>query len=191
MSEFSQLLVAARQGDQQAAADLFAAVYDELRQLAARRLAQEPPGQTLQPTALVHEAYLRLLGARAEEVPWQGREQFFAAAAAAMRRILVDAARRKKRLKRGGGRARAPLDPDEVAAPELADELLDLDEALTALQAVEPHVAQLVTLRFFGGLTLKEAAASLEIAPRTADAYWAYARAWLLARLQDAGRAAP
>jgi RNA polymerase sigma factor (TIGR02999 family) len=196
MSEFTQLLVAARQGDRQAAADLFTVVYEELRQLAAHRLAGESAGHTLQPTALVHEVYLRLFGVRdeasgREEMPWEGRAQFFAAAAVAMRRILVDSARRKKRAKRGGDRTREPLDPDQVAAPELADELLDLDEALTGLVAVEPQVAELVTLRYFGGLTLKEAAATLGMAPRTADAHWAYARAWLLAHMQGRGNASP
>jgi RNA polymerase sigma factor (TIGR02999 family) len=188
MSEFTQLLVAAREGDRQAAADLFALVYDELRQLAALHLAHESPGQTLQPTALVHEVYLRLLGALdgpswREGVPWEGRGHFFAAAAVAMRRILVDAARRKKRGKRGGGRAREPLDPDRIAEPEVADDLLDLHDALTALAAAQPAIAQLVELRYFGGLKLREAAEVLGIAPRTADAHWAYARAWLLAEM--------
>lgn len=189
MPEFTVLLEAVRGGDRQAASDLFALVYDELRQLAAQRLAREAPGLTLQPTALVHEVYLRLLGGRGEtagpdESVWGERSHFFAAAAQAMRRILVEAARGRSRSKRGGGRTREPLDPDQVAAPELADELLDLDDALTALAAVEPRIAELVTLRYFGGLTLKEAAAHLGMPPRTADARWAYARAWLLDHLR-------
>lgn len=194
MLEFTQLLVAARDGDRRAAADLFALVYDELRQLAAQRLAHEAAGGTLQPTALVHEVYLRLIGGldrptgRGDD-SWGERSHFFAAAAQAMRRILVEAARGRSRSKRGGGRTREPLDPDQVAAPELADELLDLDDALTALAAVEPRIAELVTLRYFGGLTLKEAAAHLGMPPRTADARWAYARAWLLDHLRGGGEA--
>jgi RNA polymerase sigma factor (TIGR02999 family) len=179
MSDVSRLLDAAASGDHEAAANLLPLVYDELRALAARQLAHETPGQTLQPTALVHEAYLRLVGP--DDSPrWGGRAQFLAAAAQAMRHILIDAARRKQRGKRGGGRVREPLDPDRIAEPEVADELLDLHDALTALAAEQPAIAQLVELRYFGGLSLKEAAQTLGIAPRTADAHWAYARAWLL-----------
>ncbi len=184
MADFTQLLDAAGAGDRRAEADLFALVYDDLRELAARRLAQEKPGQTLQPTALVHEVYLRLLGSAAAGASFAGRAHFFAAAALAMRRILIEAARRKQRVKRGGGRVREHLDPDQIAAPEMADELLALDAALTAFAAVEPKTAELVTLRYFGGLTLKEAAETLGLAPRTADAHWAYARAWLLAEMR-------
>jgi len=188
MSDFTDLLVAAGAGDSHAATRLFTLVYDDLRQLAAGHLARESPGQTLQPTALVHEVYLRLVGSSHEiaagtGLPWNNRRHFFAAAAKSMRRILIEMARHKKRQKRGGGRSREPLDPDKIAAPELAEDLLALDEALTAFAAVEPTIAELVTLRYFGGLTLKEAAATLEIAPRTADADWAYARAWLLAEM--------
>lgn len=185
MSEVSQLLLAAAEGHSHAVAELYAVVYDDLRMLAARHLTQERPGQTLQPTALVHEVYLRLLGGKADlgDVPWTSRRHFFSAAAAAMRRILIEAARRKGRQKRGGGAAREPLDPDQVAAPEIAGELLALDEALTAFADAEPQIAELVTLRYFGGLTLKDAAAALGMAPRTADAHWAYARAWLLAEM--------
>jgi RNA polymerase sigma factor (TIGR02999 family) len=188
MSRFTDLLEAAGGGDGQAAADLFSLVYDDLRQLAGLHLAQERPGQTLQPTALVHEVYLRLLGASSassdrDELPWKNRRHFFAAAAEAMRRILIESARRKKRQKHGGDRSREPLDPDQIAAPELADDLLALDEALTRLAAIEPTIAALVTLRYFGGLTLKEVAEALDLAPRTADAHWAYARAWLLAEM--------
>ena len=161
-------------------------VYDELRQLAAQRLAQEKPGQTLQATALVHEAYLRLVGADPNQ-PWDSRGHFFAAAAEAMRRILVEQARRKRGPKHGGNRHRQPLDPDCVAAPEAADDLLALDEALTRLAATEPQVAELVMLRYFAGLTIPQAAAQLQISPRTADAWWSYAKAWFQAALQEPG----
>jgi RNA polymerase sigma factor (TIGR02999 family) len=186
MPDVTILLDAAAGGDAQAAGDLLPIIYDELRDLAARQLARESAGQTLQPTALVHEAYLRLVGA-AERPRWGGRSQFLAAAAKAMRHILVDAARRKKRRKRGGDLAREPLDPDRVAEPEAADELLDLHDALAVLAAERPAVAQLVELRYFGGLTLREAAEVLDIAPRTADAHWAFARAWLLERMTRDG----
>lgn len=166
-----------------AAADLFPLVYAELRAIAARHLAQEASGQTLQPTALVHEAFLRLAG-RVDLPRWGSCGQFLAAAAQVMRHILVDVARGKKRDKRGGPRARKALDPEQIAEPEVADELLALHEALARLAVARPAIAQLVELRYFGGLTLKEAAEVLEIAPRTADAHWAYARAWLLAELR-------
>ena len=154
----------------------------------ARRAAagQEKPGQTLQATALVHEAYLRLVGADANR-PWDGRGHFFAAAAEAMRRILVDNARRKRGLKHGGDRRRQPLDPNDIAVPEAADDLLALDAALTRLAATEPKVAELVKLRYFAGLTIPQAAAQLQISPRTADAWWSYAKAWFQAALQEAG----
>jgi RNA polymerase sigma factor (TIGR02999 family) len=181
MSEVTRILSAIEQGDPQAAGQLLPLVYDELRKLAAQKLAHEAPGQTLQPTALVHEAYLRLV---AEEPRWDSRGHFFAAAAEAMRRILVEAARRKQRLKRGGGRAPQPLDPEQVAAPEVAEDLLALDEALSRLAVSDPRVAQLVQLRYFGGLTIKQAAEALGISTRTADADWAYARSWLLAALR-------
>ncbi|MCO6456320.1 MAG: sigma-70 family RNA polymerase sigma factor [Pirellulaceae bacterium] len=166
----------------QDSAQLFASVYDELRKMAAGRLALEPSGQTLQPTALVHEVYLRLLATTdGANPPWESRGHFFTAAATAMRRILIETARRKSRQKHGGGRCRVDLDPEQIADMELADELLALDEALARFAAVEPKIAELVMLRYFGGLTIREAAAALEIAPRTADAHWAYARAWLQA----------
>lgn len=185
MSKVTELLDAVEAKDPQASADLFALVYDELRRLAAARLAQESPGNTLQPTALVHEVFLRLVGNAGAETTrrWEGRGIFFAAASEAMRRILIESARRKKRVKHGGGLRREPLDPDQIAEPELADDLLALDEALTALAQIEPTTAELVKLRYFGGLTLKEAAVALGISPRTADSYWAYARAWLLSEL--------
>jgi RNA polymerase sigma factor (TIGR02999 family) len=156
-------------------------------------MAQEKPGQTLQATALVHEAYLRLVapagGAASDsrEPHWDNRGHFFAAAAEAMRRILVDAARRKRGLKHGGGRQRVFLDPIAVAEPEVAEDLLALDEALTSLAATEPQVAELVKLRYFAGLTIPQAAAQLQISPRTADAWWSYARAWFHAALHDPG----
>lgn len=182
MSEVSRLLDAAASGDRQAAADLLPLVYDEMRLLAARQLAHEAPGHTLQPTALVHEAYLHLVGP--DDAPrWGGRAQFLAAAAKAMRNILIDAARHKKRDKRGGNRAREPLDPERIAEPEVADQLLALHDALAALAIVQPAIAELVELRYFGGLTLREVADVLGIAPRTADTHWAYARAWLLAEI--------
>jgi RNA polymerase sigma factor (TIGR02999 family) len=188
MTDFSRLLETAG-SDHHAAAELFALVYDELRRLAAHQLAHEKPGHTLQPTALVHEAYLRLLaasGAGEGEHPrgFKGRGHFFAAAAEAMRRILIESARRKKRAKHGGGHGRQALNPDQVAIPELSDDLLALDEALTKFATIEPVIASLVNLRYFGGLTLKEAASTLGIPPRTADSYWAYARAWLLAEIK-------
>ncbi|HEY1375795.1 MAG TPA: ECF-type sigma factor [Gemmataceae bacterium] len=155
--------------------DLLPLVYAELRRLAARQLAGEAPGQTLQPTALVHEAYLRLAGGAAP----RSRNEFLAAAATAMRRVLIDRARARRAEKRGGGRGRADLDPDHLAAPERSADLLALDEALTRLVAQDPRKAKLVELRYFAGLTLDEAAAALEISPATADRDWAFARAWL------------
>jgi RNA polymerase sigma factor (TIGR02999 family) len=185
MSDVTRLLDAAAGGDPRAAADLLPLVYDELRKLAAQRLAQERPGQTLQATALVHEAYLRLVGDRPGQ-PWNGRGHFFGAAAEAMRRILIDQARRKLRPKHGGGRER--IDFDEVALPaddHRAADLLALDEALTAFAREEPAKAELVKLRYFAGLTLEEAAACLGISPATATRHWAVARAWLFAALSD------
>jgi RNA polymerase sigma factor (TIGR02999 family) len=175
------------QGDPRAAAQLLPLVYDELRKLAAQRLAQEKPGQTLQATALVHEAYLRLVDG--QHAPhWNGRGHFFAAAAQAMRRILVENARRKRRLKRGGGAAREQLDEWNLVAPAVPDDLVALDEALAQLAAVDPRAAELVNLRYFAGFTIPEAAEILGVAPRTADFLWAYARAWLLEKIGgDAG----
>jgi len=178
MSEVTRILSAVEQGDPHAAEQLLPLVYDELRKLAAARLADEQPGQTLQPTALVHEAYLRLVGGEQPRY-WNGRGHFFAAAAEAMRRILVNRARDKGRLKRGGGRGRVDLEAlsDPTAAP--TDDLLDLDDALDRLAAAYPPCAELVKLRFFAGLTLDEAAAALGLTRRTADRQWAFARAWL------------
>ena len=175
MPDLTRLLDAA-DGDPRAAAEILPLVYDELRRLAARKLAGEKPGQTLQPTALVHEAYLRLVGG-GEPRSYRNRGHFFAAAAAAMRRILVDAARRKLTRKRGGGLDRHTL--DGVAAPEPDEEMLALDEALARLAAADPVKARLVELRYFAGLTGEQAAEALGISPTTADRYWSYARAWL------------
>ena len=186
MTEASRLIAAAAAGDRKAAADLLPLVYDELRKLAAAKMAAESPDHTLQPTALVHEAYLRLVG-RADENRWDGRGHFFAAAGEAMRRILVEAARRKRGPERGGGLARRDLDPEHPAAPDRSDRLLALDEALDRLAAVEPRAADVVKLRYFAGLTVAEAAAALGISARTADGDWAYARAWLAAALRDDG----
>jgi RNA polymerase sigma factor (TIGR02999 family) len=183
VNEVTQILSAIAQGDPSAASQLLPLVYDQLRALAAHKLAHEQPGQTLQPTALVHEAYLRLVGTDSQPEEWQGRQPFFAAAAEAMRRILVENARRKHRQKRGGGRAPQALEPDQVAAPEVSEDLLALDEALTRLAHVNPRAARLVHLRYFGGLTIQQAAEVLDISSRTADADWAYARAWLLAAI--------
>jgi RNA polymerase sigma factor (TIGR02999 family) len=180
MNEVTQILHAIAAGDPSAASQLLPLVYDELRKLAGRRLAHQAPGQTLQPTALVHEAYLRLVG-DPEGSDWDSRGHFFAAAAEAMRRILVEIARRKGRRKRGGGLARLDLDAaEQVAVPEVREDLLALDEALTKLAAADPQAAQLVQLRYFAGLPIPEAARALGVSPRTADRLWAFARAWLL-----------
>jgi RNA polymerase sigma factor (TIGR02999 family) len=180
MSEVTQILHAMAEGDPSAASQLLPLVYAELRQLAAHRLAHQTPGQTLQPTALVHEAYLRLVGdPKADD--WDSRGHFFAAAAEAMRRILVENARRKGRRKHGGGLTRRDFDAAEaVAVPEVREDLLALDEALTRLVAVDPQAAQLVQLRYFAGLSIPEAARALGVSPRTADRLWAFARVWLL-----------
>jgi RNA polymerase sigma factor (TIGR02999 family) len=186
MNAVTHILSCIEQGDPQAAEQLLPLVYDELRRLAAARLAQEKPGQTLQATALVHEAYLRLIGGDPPQ-HFSGRGHFFAACAEAMRRILVDQARRKKSHKRGGGRRRLDLDDGAVAPGEDQDDLLALDEALSALAAVDPQSAELVKLRYFAGLTVPQAADALGVSPRSADRLWAYARAWLLSRLGGAG----
>jgi RNA polymerase sigma factor (TIGR02999 family) len=178
MSDVTRLLDAAAAGDRQAAADLLPLVYDELRKLAAVRLAAEPSGNTLQPTALVHEAYLRLVGTP-EGDRWDHRGHFFAAAAEAMRRILVDRARRKATARHGGAMQRQALDPDAAAMPEPREDLLALDTALDRLAAEDPLKADLVKLRYFVGLSLAEAAAALGLSERTAGRHWAFARAWL------------
>jgi RNA polymerase sigma factor (TIGR02999 family) len=178
MSELPQILHAIAARDPDAASQLLPLVYDELRKLAALRLAGEPPGQTLQPTALVHEAYLRLAGEN-EAQHWDSRGHFFAAAAEAMRRILVERARQKASLKRGGDRDRVDVAEGLLAAPEPREDVLALDAALTKLAEIDKQAAELVQLRYFGGLPLREIADFLGLSPRTADRLWAYARAWL------------
>jgi RNA polymerase sigma factor (TIGR02999 family) len=183
MNEVTHILSGIEAGDPHAAEQLLPLVYDELCTLACQKLADEKPGQTLQATALVYEAYLRLVEGERRDCspPWQNRRHFYVAAAEAMRRILIENARRKHRHKRGGGRAAQALEPDQVAAPEVSEDLLALDEALTRLAHVNPRADRLVHLRYFGGLTIQQAAEVLDISSRTADADWAYARAWLLA----------
>jgi RNA polymerase sigma factor (TIGR02999 family) len=183
MTDVTRILSAIMQGDPTAAEQLLPLVYDELRRLATRKLASEKPGQTLQATALVHEAYLRLVD-QTKEPQWDGRGHFFAAAAEAMRRILIEAARRKKRLKHGGGRNRE-VDEPEIAAPERPERLLALDEALDRLTKTNPQTAELVKLRYFAGCSNAEAASLLGISPRKANQIWAYARAWLREELGD------
>src|SRR5262249_55930056 len=180
----TRILTALEQGAPQAAEQLLPVVYDELRKLAAQRLAREKRGQTLQATALVHEAYLRLVGVR-QARRWDNRGHFFAAAAEAMRRILLNRVRDKKRVKRGGERRRVNLDQIEIALDTNDEQLIELDEALTQLAAEDADAARLVNLRFFAGLSLKDAALSLGLAQRTAERQWAYARAWLYARLRQ------
>jgi RNA polymerase sigma factor (TIGR02999 family) len=175
MSDVTRLLEAAAGGDRKAASDLLPLVYDELRRLAAAKLANEAPDHTLQPTALVHEAYLRLIG----DQQFDGRGHFFAAAAEAMRRILVNHARDRNRLKRGGGRRRVDLDRLTGLAAASDDDLLGLDDALGRLAKDYPAVAELVKLRFFGGMTMGESAEALGLPRRTADRHWSFARAWL------------
>jgi RNA polymerase sigma factor (TIGR02999 family) len=183
MTNVTPILSAIEQGDPHAAAQLLPLVYDELRKLAAQKLAQEKPGQTLQATALVHEAYLRLVDQeRAQR--WESRGHFFAAAAEAMRRLLVESARHKRRLKHGGGRAREPELVD-IAGPKQPERLLALDGALERLAAANPRAAELVKLRYFAGFSNTEAAFLLGISPRKADQVWAYARAWLREEIGD------
>lgn len=183
MPDVTRLLDAAAAGDRKSAAELLPLLYEELRKLAAVRLANEPDGHTLQPTALVHEAYLRLVGPNPDR-PWDGRGHFFAAAAEEMRRLLIDHARAKGAGKRGGSGRRLDLDPATFAAPDRPDDLLALDEALDLLERIEPEAAALVKLRYFAGLTIPLAAAALGVSPRTADAWWAFAKAWLLAKVR-------
>jgi RNA polymerase sigma factor (TIGR02999 family) len=182
MNNETLILQAIEQGDRRAAAELLPLVYAELRRLAAQKLSQEKAGQTLQATALVHEAYLRLVG-QASEQRWDSRGHFFAAAAESMRRILVENARRKGRRKRGGDRRRLDLNQVEAAALAPTEDLLALDEALEQLAAEDAQKAELVKLRFFAGLSIEEAAQCLNISRATAARYWTYARAWLYERL--------
>lgn len=184
MTGVTQLLDAAAKGDAKAASELLLQVYDELKQLAAVRLASERPGQTLQATALVHEAYLRLVGP-ADTPKWYSRGHFFAAAAEAMRRILIEQARRKSRVKHSGGLRKFDLDSDcNLVEPDSID-LLSLNEAMTRLSAIAPIKAKLVELRFFAGLTMPEAASVLDISLATAERYWTFAKSWLYAELAD------
>jgi RNA polymerase sigma factor (TIGR02999 family) len=191
MTDVTRILSAIEQGDPRAAEQLLPLVYDELRKLAAQRLANEKPGQTLQATALVHEAYLRLVVSTGRESgeperPWNNRGHFFSAAAEAMRRILVEKARRKSSAKAGGQMQRVELHDEQLAAPSQKVDLIALDEALDKLASHDSRKAELVKLRFFAGLTICQAAAALGIAESTADADWAYAKSWLRLELADA-----
>jgi RNA polymerase sigma factor (TIGR02999 family) len=188
MSEVSRILDAITQGDPSAAAQLLPLVYAELRRLAADKLAQEAPGHTLQPTALVHEAYLRLVGT-ADEQRWNSRGHFFGAAAQAMRRILVESARRKQRIKHGGALQRLDLEEHDVPVTPPTEELLALDEALSRLAAEDADAARVVDLHFFAGLSIDEAAEALGVSRATAYRQWAYARAWLRCELGGEGNA--
>jgi RNA polymerase sigma factor (TIGR02999 family) len=184
MADVTRLLDAAAAGDPKAAADLLSLVYDELRKLAAARMAAEQPGQTLQATALVHEAYVRLVGGEPTH-GWNGREHFFAAAAEAMRRILIENARRKQGPVHGGGWHRIDLDEAVGGVVEPADQVLDFDEVLTRLQDVDPLAARLVSLRYFAGLTMEQVAEVLGIPLRSAERNWTFARTWLHRELSD------
>jgi RNA polymerase sigma factor (TIGR02999 family) len=188
MSEVTQILEAAASGDMQAAAQLLPLVYAELRRLAAVQLGQDPPGHTLQPTALVHEAYLRLVGT-ADEPRWNSRGHFFGAAAQAMRRILVESARRKQRVKHGGELERVELEEYDFPVTPPPEELLALDEALARLAAEDADAARIVDLHFFTGLSIDEAAEALGVSRATAYRQWAYARAWLRVELGGEGNA--
>jgi RNA polymerase sigma factor (TIGR02999 family) len=186
MSDVTRILNAIEHGEPHAAEQLLPLVYAELRRLAAHKLADEAPGQTLEPTALVHEAYMRLVDSK-EAPSWDGRGHFFAAAAEAMRRILIDRARRKHSSKHGGDLRRVDLDGEALAAPteDTADDLLALDEALQQLEAAEPLKARLVKLRYFAGLSLAETAAAMGISAATAKRHWVYARAWLYGKVRS------
>jgi RNA polymerase sigma factor (TIGR02999 family) len=184
MTDVTRLLNAIDAGDPHAAGQLLPLVYDELRRLAAQRLAREKPGQTLEPTALVHEAYLRLVGT-GQEPHWEGRGHFFAAAAEAMRRILVENARRKKRHKHGGSHRRVDLEEQDLPVPPPADEILALDEALERLAKEDPEAAQVVQLHFFAGQSIEQIAEVLGVSRATAYRQWSYARAWLRCAIGD------
>jgi RNA polymerase sigma factor (TIGR02999 family) len=189
MSDVTRILSQIEQGDPQAAEKLLPLVYDELRKLAAVKLAQEKPGQTLQATALVHEAYLRLVG-NDDGQRWNSRGHFFGAAAEAMRRILIINARNRHAQKRGGDYERIELNPDLLPEANRDNRLLALDEALTRFEEAHPEKARLVKLRFFAGLSIADAAAAADISDATADRYWAYARAWLKRKMVSDGRQA-
>lgn len=183
MSDVTYILNQIESGDPSAAEQLLPLVYDELRKLAAAKLAQEKPGQTLQATALVHDAYIRLVDSEKAR-QWNSRGHFFCAAAEAMRRILVESARHKARVKHGGNVLRLNIEPDEILAPETLDDLLALDEALDRLAANDSQAAELVKLRYFAGLTIPQAAEALGISPRKADMLWSFARAWLRCEIE-------
>ena len=183
MSDITRILHSVDSGDSKASAELLPLVYEELRKLAIAKMAHESPNQTLQPTALVHEAWLRLIGN--EDVKWQGRAHFFGAAAEAMRRILIDKARRKQAIRHGGGQERLDVDEIEIAAPAKEQELIAMDEALEHFAVVDKQKAELVKLRYFIGLTIEESARILDISPPTAKRWWAYSRAWLYNEIQD------
>jgi len=185
MSDVTRILQSVTGGDPKAAGELLPLVYEELRKLAAAKMAYESSNQTLQPTALVHEAWLRLTGN--ENVKWDGRAHFFGAAAEAMRRILIDNARRKRALRHGGGQQRLDIAEVEIAMLAKDDELLAMDEALDKLSALDKPKADLVKLRYFAGLTIEESAGILGISLPTAKRWWAYSRAWLFHQIQDAG----
>lgn len=185
MHEVTRILERLERGEKEASAELLPAVYEELRSLAKAKLAHEQPGHTLQATALVHEAWLRLVGPAGQERSWTTRGHFFSAAAESMRRILVDSARRRNRLKRGGDREREEVDLGDVAAPQPREDLLELDEALDKLAGVDAEAVSLVQLRYFAGLSMPEAAQALNLSPRSADRLWAYAKAWLKDELQS------
>lgn len=189
MNEITRILSAIEDGDPRAAEHLLPLVYEELRRLAAHKMAQESPGHTLQATALVHEAFLKLMGQESTPGAWNGRTHFYAAAAEAMRRILIDHARRKLRIRHGGGHKRIDIPEASLVAEGPSEDLLALDEALTQFAVADPQKAELVRLRYFAGLTLEEAADLLGIARATAARHWAYARAWLYAALNPADRA--
>jgi RNA polymerase sigma factor (TIGR02999 family) len=183
MSDVTRILDAIERGETQVTDELLPLVYEELRLLAARKLAHEAPGQTLQATALVHEAYLRLAGS--DDQTWRSRTYFFGAAAEAMRRILIENARRKRRLKRGGDRLRVELPDSDLPGEDRCDDLIALDEVLVELARTDPAKAELVKLRYFAGLTIEQAAQVLGISPATAKRQWTYARAWLYGRIRS------
>lgn len=184
MTDVTRILQRIESGEAHASAELMPLVYEKLRRLAARELQKEPAGHTLQPTALVHEAYVQLIDAE-PPARWSHEGHFFAAAAQAMRRILIDHARRKGAAKRGGDRQRIPLDLEEAAVLPRRPDLVALDEALSRLAEQRPELEQLVTLRYFGGLTVEQAASAMGVSLRTAERNWTYARAWLLRALSD------
>jgi len=186
VSDVTRVIEAIQQGDRKAADELLPLVYEELRKLAASKMANEAAGNTLQPTALVHEAWLRLVGK--DNPKFAGRAHFFAAAAEAMRRILIDRARRKRAVRHGGGQVRVDIQQIDLASPGAEDQLLAINDALDKLADKDPIEAELVKLRYFAGLTIEDAAALLDISPRTARNYWAHARTWLYHEITARGR---